>query len=144
MPDTRRDKLLRMAERGGTENERAVARKMLAKLPEATTPPPKAEGAPPPKWFMFGKAVAAESGRSFDEYALRALLPQIRDGVPFTMANVHRSDDLTVTDFHTILVWIVGLGLCTKAGARYTVRSKVAVATAWNEACERMKIRTKP
>jgi hypothetical protein len=140
--DTRENKLTRMAERGGTPNERAVAARKLVDNRTSTNLPAVRSEEAGDVWSVCGVLIRHrnEVRSHLRETALRHFLGHISNGCVVTNRTVSFTDDYGVNDFYTILSWLLKNNLCVKMGSRYQIPSKAAIVRKWNEFVDQMKI----
>lgn len=65
--------------------------------------------------------------------SMRALLGQIKDGVPFRFKGMLTSQELGQPEFHLIIKWLKANGLVSTDGRDYIVASIENVKRRWNE-----------
>jgi hypothetical protein len=141
--DTKKDKLIRMAQRGGSDNERLMAIAALRKLGYTVNIKIKQEEKSVGETWQ-GYGVIARTRDYATAYVkgpdLAYFLSQIHDGQSVTYNQIKKTKTFSNHDFYVIISWLVANNLCTKHGARYRIPSKAAITNCWNKFVEGMKL----
>lgn len=131
-----------IAQRGGTDNERRIASEKLsqAKPSNGLARTDEVTGAN----RYTGQGVITRHRNGAKAYirgeSLAEFLNQIKDGKEFTNRTVGYSQEFGPGDFYVVLSWLLDMGVCVKAGSRYTVPNVKTVRDAWNQQVESMKL----
>ena len=138
--DTKAAKLARMAERGGTENERAVAKAKLQSF--ASVPAKVAPEEASDIWLPMGQLIRIRgNSRTFlRQTALKHFLQHIKNKQEFNNRSIPLTDDFGTGDFYVILSWLLKCNLCIKRGSRYEIPNKATVVAMWNLSVDSMKL----
>ena len=132
-----REKLQVMAERGGTENERRIAREHLDKHTKVDVRIPEY------KWTAMGVLIREKDGNKayLRGSALVWFLLHVKDGQSFTYKNFPQDEHGSSGDFYVIITWLLPMGLVVKLpNSRYAVPSRKRVIDAWNATIDAGKI----
>lgn len=129
MAQSRQEKLAVYAARGGTENERAVAREKMGSLPAIR----KEEA--DDTWTPRGEIVRDRRGAKayLRGAALAYMLESVVEGNFFSEREMVRNENFGSGDFYVIISWMLKFDLCVKSGSRYSVPSKQNVKDKWNK-----------
>ena len=131
-------KLRTMEERGGTKNEREVARRMLDEA--GIKRPGKAVAVvKPPQWHGDG-VMRLDSGPPITTSQIRHLLNHIQENTPFTYKNIPMVTFFGSGHFYLIINFLSDNKLIRKQGSKYTIDNKAAIRAQWNKLIESARL----
>lgn len=135
--DEKRKKLEVMASRGGTVNERTIAKKKLETLPAVIESEESRD-----IWVPMGNLIRVRGNvRVFLRGpALKHFLHNVKEGEKFSNRTVPLTAEFGTGDFYVVLSWMLKNNLCTKYGSKYEIGSKARIAKMWNASVDEMKI----
>lgn len=136
--DTKTAKLRRMADRGGTPNERSTAKRLLD---AANLPVPRAEEVDD-QWTGQGWLTRTRGdGKAYLRGAeLRHFLSHVKDGQIVTNRTIPLSDTFGSSAFYMVLSFLLKHDLVVKMGSRYQIGNKQEIVACWNRYVEMMKL----
>lgn len=137
------ERLKTMAERGGTENEREIARKLLSAIPTNNLPEIRSEESED-KWTQMGVITRHRKGVKIHlkGVAVQHFLKNIKDGQTITNRTIPLTDEVFGSgDFYTMISWLLKFGLATKLGSKYKIHSRKEIMLNWNSCIDAMKFK---